>query len=279
MKRIFIVIFLCLTTIILACLYYGFKIEPRQLKLRKYAISSPHWTGAPITIGLLSDLHIGGPHIDPPAVERIVGMMNVEAPDIILLLGDYVDSHESQSDRSKAANDEVSWGHAILGDLSANYGVFAVMGNHDYQYGVDIIQANLEAQGIIFLDNKSAVVEDKLCVFGVEDEFFGQPSDDGYYNCPANFPIIGLMHNPDSFFRIPEGTAFMAAGHTHGGQINIPLIGRRITSTHAGIDYAYGENTVGDTPVFITAGLGTSILPARFRAAPEIVIIELSGPL
>ena len=87
--------------------------------------------------------------------------------------------------------------------------------------------------------------------------------------------MIGLMHNPDSFELARGGEALMIAGHTHGGQINIPGIGRRITSTRGGPKYAYGLIDVNGTPAFVTAGIGMSILPARFRAPPEIVIITL----
>ncbi len=273
-RRIFLICLLMLSAI-LGCLWYGFNVEPQQLKLRRVTIESPYWTGEPILIGLMSDLHIGGPHIDPPKLDKIVGRMNVEQADIILLAGDYVNSHEPAADRSTAENDALNWGQAILGDLYAPLGVFAVLGNHDHLYGAQIVQANMEAQGINFIDNSSAVIDERLCLFGVADEYFGKPTDDGYYNCPANFPIVGLMHNPDSFFRIPSRTALMVAGHSHGGQINIPLIGRFVTSTKAGKPYAYGLNTVGDTPVFVTAGIGTSILAARFRSPPEIVLIEL----
>ena len=276
MKRAFLKIFALLVVVALACLYYGFKVEPNQLKVRKIVVESPHWRGEPITIGLIADVHIGAPYIDPPKVETIVGLMNVERPDIILLGGDYVDGYEPKAERSKTENDNLRWGHAILGELNAPLGVFAVLGNHDYKYGADIVQGNLEAHGINFVDNNAVIADNRLCIFGVGDEYFGKPSDNGYYNCPANFPIVGLMHNPDSFFRIPTGTALMVAGHTHGGQINLPLIGRHKHATQkAGKKYAYGLNELGNTPVYVSSGIGTSILPARFRAPPEIVLIEL----
>jgi len=275
MKRFVLISLSLIMAAIIGCLWYGFRVEPAQLKLRKITIESPHWRGEPVTIGLLADLHIGGQYTEPERIEKIVGLMNVERPDIILLAGDYVHSYEPHTERSKAENDTINWGHAILGDLSAPLGVYAVLGNHDYKYGAEIVQANLQTQGVNFIDNKAAVVDDKLCIFGIADEYYGKPSDDGYYNCPANFPIIGLMHNPDSFFRVPSGTALMVAGHTHGGQINIPLLGRRFAPIEKGKVYAYGLNNFGDTPVFVTAGIGMSIIAARFRAPPEIVLIEL----
>ena len=93
--------------------------------------------------------------------------------------------------------------------------------------------------------------------------------------CEDGATPIALMHSPDSFPLLRSDTALAVAGHTHGGQINIPLIGRRVTSTAAGRKYAYGQIDVNSTPAFVTAGIGTSILPARFRAPPEIVLIEL----
>lgn len=276
MKRYIYPVSFILSIVILACLYYGFRIEPTQLKLRKITIGSPHWTGEPLRIGLIGDLHIGGPHVSPQDMDKIVGLMNVEQPDLILLAGDYVNGSTPKTSRSQSVNDTINWGHAILGDLIAPLGVYAVLGNHDYEYDAQTTRANMTAQGINFVDNRSAVIDERLCLFGVGDEHYGNPNDDGYYNCPANFPIIGLMHNPDSFFRVAESSAaLMLAGHTHGGQINLPLIGRAVTSTKSGKAYAYGVKTVGDTPVFITAGVGTSILSARFRSPPEIVLIEL----
>ena len=85
------------------------------------------------------------------------------------------------------------------------------------------------------------------------------------------------MHSPDSFKHLRSDTDLAVAGHTHGGQINLPLIGRRVTATKLGEPYAYGLKDWSGTPVYITSGLGTSVLPARFRAPPEIVVITISG--
>lgn len=84
------------------------------------------------------------------------------------------------------------------------------------------------------------------------------------------------MHSPDSFQYLRPGIALAVAGHTHGGQINLPLIGRRVTATNSGNKYAYGLVKVNGVLAFVTAGIGTSILPARFRAPPELVLIELT---
>ena len=277
MKRVFIALVILLLSLILACLYYGFRIEPDKIILRQHDIISEFWQGKPLKIAVLADIHIGAPFIDPAKLETIVGLINVQQPDIILLAGDYVDDHRPYEYRSAEQNDTINWGLAIIGELDAPMGVYGVLGNHDYQYGAARITQTLTQHGVVLLDNQSAVVENSFCLFGIDDEFYGSPSLEGYDNCPANFPIIGLMHNPDSFFRVQNPVALMLAGHTHGGQINLPFIGRKVTSTKAGKPYAYGLKYKDKTPVFISAGIGTSILPARFRAPPEIIIIELQS--
>ena len=96
-----------------------------------------------------------------------------------------------------------------------------------------------------------------------------------FADCETSKDIVAFMHSPDSFKLLPSDTDLALAGHTHGGQINIPFIGRRITSTRLGKKYAYGSLDFGGIRAFVTAGIGTSILPARFRAPPEIVLITL----
>jgi len=92
--------------------------------------------------------------------------------------------------------------------------------------------------------------------------------------CPETSFVVALMHSPDTL-RLAKRVNIALAGHTHGGQINIPIIGRRVTATKLGKDYAYGLKTFSGFPVYITSGIGTSMLPARFRSPPEIAVIEI----
>jgi predicted MPP superfamily phosphohydrolase len=88
-------------------------------------------------------------------------------------------------------------------------------------------------------------------------------------------PIIVLTHNPDIFPLIPPRVSLSLAGHTHGGQVNIPLIGRPIVPSKFGQRYAYGLIEENGKKLFVTEGIGTSIVPVRFRAAPEIVLLTI----
>ena len=245
--------------------------------VRHITVASPHWTGEPLRIGLLADVHVGGRLVHAPRVEKIAARLNGLDPEVILLAGDFTSGTAPRSHRGPAQLKDIDAGYRALGKLSAPMGVYAVRGNHDYQYGARLAQASLEKFGIIFMDNRHKVVADRFCLFGLDDEIYGRPNLLGRRGCNGSHPMIGIMHSPDSFFRLPGGEAFVVAGHTHGGQINIPFVGRAVTSTQAGKPYAYGHIEINGTPGFVTAGIGQSILSARFRSPPEIVILTLTG--
>ncbi len=268
---------MALAGLTLLCALYGFFIEPERLVTRKVVITSPLWTGEPLKIGLVSDVHVGGRKVYAPKVERLVKRLNGLEPDIILLAGDYTSGHDAKEDRAPDKVQSVEAGHAALGGLLAPMGVYAVLGNHDHQYGAEHVQTNLEAGGIRFLDNRSIVIDDKFCLYGLADEYFGYPTTEGFLSCPKDISKIGVSHNPDSLFLLPAGSALLLAGHTHGGQVNVPFLGRRFAPIESGKDYAYGKAHIGGTPVFVTAGIGLSQISARFRAPPEVVLITLNG--
>ncbi len=264
---------------LILCLAYGFFVEPEQLRVRHVAISSPGWDAAPLRIGFVSDLHMAGDHIDTAKVERLTREMNAQAPDIVLIAGDFVNGSTRRHDHSAAFNASVDSGIAALSDLSAPLGVYASLGNHDTLYDPRYIADAVKANGIAVLENDFAYLEaQKVCVIGLEDEWYGDPQPSIIENCPEGSSSVIFMHNPDSFELTEPRPALLLAGHTHGGQINLPFIGRRVTSTRAGKAMAYGTLSYQGIPAFVTAGVGTSMLPARFRAPPEIVIITLSGP-
>jgi hypothetical protein len=88
-------------------------------------------------------------------------------------------------------------------------------------------------------------------------------------------PVLVLTHNPDVFPEMPARVSLSLAGHTHGGQVNLPIVGRPIVPSSFGQRYAYGLVEENGRKLFVTGGVGTSILPVRFRVPPEIVILTL----
>lgn len=257
------------------CLVYGFFIEPKFLKLREVTITSPNYAGDKIRIALLSDIHIGGYHVSASRVETIVQSVNTLKPDIVLIPGDFISGHKTRGEHNLAFNSEIERGLESLKNLSAQKGVFASIGNHDVWYNVDFVESKLKDAGIEVLLNQATNLPGRICLVGFADHDTQREDKTAYNDCEANSHPVVLMHSPDSFPFLRSDTVLAVAGHTHGGQINIPLIGRRITATAAGRKYAYGKVNVNGIPAFVTAGIGTSILPARFRSPPEIVLIEL----
>ena len=252
------------------CVLYGWLIEPGQLRVREVALAADTDT---LRIGFVSDIHAGGRGVDAKRVRRIVDTLHAGEPDIILMAGDLVNGHESSEERSDAELEALGNALVPLLELAAPLGVYSVLGNHDGWFGK--AEQLYDAVGIPVLDNVSVVAGGRLCVFGLADEWTGNPDPDVALSCPADLPSIGVMHNPDTAFRLPTGPDLLLAGHTHGGQVNLPVLGRVATAIEAPRVHAYGWSRVNGTPMFTTAGMGMSILPVRFRAPPEVVFITL----
>jgi predicted MPP superfamily phosphohydrolase len=92
---------------------------------------------------------------------------------------------------------------------------------------------------------------------------------------PDTVPVLLLTHNPDIFPTVPARVNLTLAGHTHGGQVRIPLYGPPIVPSRYGRRYAAGHVSENGRHLFVTTGTGTSILPVRFLVPPEIVVLEL----
>lgn len=244
------------------------------MKVRLVSVSAP--VQAPLKIALMSDIHIGGLHMPAKRLDKIVATINAQNPDIILIAGDYVNGSEHRKEASPADRAEIEAGLTALGGLSAPLGIYAAIGNHDTHYDAPYLRTKLTTMGVNVLVNKASR-KGGICIVGLADHDTSQEDPSAFNGCEAKDVIVALMHSPDSFGHLRSDTDLAVAGHTHGGQINLPLLGRAVTATSLGKPYAYGLQRWQGIPVFITAGLGTSILPARFRSPPEIVIIELAA--
>lgn len=252
-------------------LVYAAWIEPRQLHMRELEIGE----GArAVRIAVMTDLHIGGLHVPPERVANLVARINAQSPDMVLLPGDFVNGHRPRQDMTAQDIAALEDGFSHLSALTSP--AIATTGNHDVWHDQAAVTRLLEGAGVRVIDN-SALTLLGLCVVGVADFSTDQPSAAGFDLCDAGAPKIALMHSPDARGLVSRDTTLAVAGHTHGGQINLPLLGRRVTSTACGEPCAYGL-IQNDPPFVVSAGVGTSILPIRFRAPPEIIIITLRLP-
>ena len=251
---------------------YAVLVEPAQLKIRELEFVSDKYTGPDLRIGLVTDIHINSPSVPPSRVRRVVQALNRHAPDVVLLPGDFVAGHIARRGRSDDFNERIEIG---LGHLSGIDGPsFATIGNHDAWWDADKVTMLLEAASVHVLENDAYIFEG-VCLVGLADALTSNPDRAAYDACGANTPPIILTHSPDAWRAFRSDSLLVVAGHTHGGQVNLPLIGRRVNSISLGAEHSYGFSKIGGVDMFVSAGVGTSILPIRFRAPPEIVIITL----
>jgi predicted MPP superfamily phosphohydrolase len=249
-------------------------IEPRRLVTVRRRLELPRWPAAldGVRVGVLSDLHAGAPHAGPKAIARAVERLNAEAPDAILLLGDYVDAHPLWGGRVAPADVARE-----LGALRAPNGVFAVLGNHDWKQGGHAMWRALEDAGIEVLENHAARAGDYF-VAGLADLRNRRPDlPTALAGVPDDAPVILLSHDPDVFPYVPDRIALTLSGHLHGGQMAIPVLRRPAMPSRYGERYARGHVVEQDRHLYVSSGLGTSGLPLRLLAPPEVVILELRG--
>jgi predicted MPP superfamily phosphohydrolase len=227
-----------------------------------------------VRIALMTDLHIGGLHVPPERVATVVERINAETPDFILLPGDFINVHTPREAMTAEEKKTLSEGLSHFSAFTAP--AIATTGNHDGWHNRLAVTRILEDAGVSVVDNAATNYND-ICIVGVADFYTDEPSTAGFDLCDVNSPIVALMHSPDTRNLLAQDVALAVAGHTHGGQVNVPFIGRKVTSTVCGEPCAYGLIQTYP-PLIVSAGIGTSILPIRFRAPPEIVMITLRLP-
>lgn len=248
--------------------------EPRHGRIRERELALPRWPQAlsGLRLALVSDLHAGAPHVHVRRLERLVAALNARAPDLVLLLGDFVDPDVHLG--SSVAPEDVA---AALGRLRAPLGVVAVLGNHDWHHGGERIAAALEAAGIATLENDAREVG-PLWVAGVADLRMRAPDiRRALQPVPDAAPVLLLSHDPDLFAQVPDRVALTVSGHTHGGQVAVPVLRRRFIPSRYGERYARGHVVEDGRHLYVTAGVGTTGWPVRLLAPPEVVVLRLRG--
>ena len=275
-KRIRIAIAVLLLFIVCLAIW-GTLIEPNRLIVHQETIKIENWPKELIglRIAVVSDLHTGAPFINDRKLKDIVDKTNTLNPDLIVLLGDYMSPNSWHSHRVEP---EVT--AAALKNLKAPLGVYSILGNHDWWYSGPKVRRALEESGIIVLDDEVKQIrwhDKSFWLVGLAD-FWTRPQFifETIAKVPPGSTMIALTHNPDIFSRLPQDVPLLLAGHTHGGQVNIPLIGAPVVPSDFGSRYAAGHVFENGHHLFVTTGIGTSILPVRFRVTPEIAILTIN---
>ncbi|WP_294235908.1 metallophosphoesterase [uncultured Sphingomonas sp.] len=257
----------------LAVLGWSYRTAVADPVVRQATVSllPPGTPGAPIHLLLLSDIHVAGPDMPPTRLARIVRQANALTPDMVLIAGDFV-SDKALSTRTFSLAESI----APLTRLRSRFGTFAVLGNHDHWRDPAAARVALRTAGIHVLDNSTRRVG-PLTIGGLDDAFTGHDDLDATLRAMAatgGVPIL-LSHSPDPFPRLPASVGLMLAGHTHCGQIRLPLIGAVSTMSHYGDRYVCGIVVENGKTLIVGAGLGTSVLPLRLGAVPDMWLITL----
>ena len=269
-------ILLLIIFIILACFaFYSFKIEPFNLRIQKIDLSKNQ--NRPLKLIQFSDTHIK-PDFTAQNFEKVVDLINQQDPDIVVFTGDLYDHAQKYSDNQNIIN--------LLKNIKAKYLKLAVYGNHDYfnvrskDEGKSLNYSEIMEQGgFRVLKQKSEIFEikgKKIFVAGLEydrsktPKKFANPSDKN-----ADYNIL-LCHQPFLYEKYKEcDYNLILCGHTHGGQINIPLFSK-IFARKDGSNFFAGLYDLGENKkLYTNIGIGTTHISARFRAVPEISVFSL----
>jgi len=266
---------------------YAGAIEPRELIITRYVPKPPGWpAGRKLTVTVIADLHAGGPDMTLPRVRYVVDAAQALQGDLIVLLGDFKAWYKHF--KSEPVADPL-WA-AELSRLKAPLGTWAILGNHDWWHDLDGVRSALAGARIPMLQNKAVLLGDagqRFWLAGLGDQL-AYPLGDGQFrgidDLPGTLaqiqtddPVLLLAHEPDIFPDVPARVALTLAGHTHGGQIRVPLIWPRYVPSRYGARYAYGHVIENARHLIVSGGLGTSIIPARLGVPPEIVHVTLGA--
>ena len=255
---------------------WAFFIEPASFRLNEERIAVTKWpkqcNGKRIAV--LADLHVGSPHKGLDSLRDLVKKVNAAKPDLVLLPGDFViqgvvgGSFVSPEDAGE-----------VLGQLTAPMGVFAVLGNHDWWLDAQRVGRALSQNNITMLEDASQKVVAKDChlrLVGITDFWEGPHNvEQAMAGVEADETLLAFTHNPDIFPELPPSIALTVAGHTHGGQVCFPFVGCPVVPSAFGERYVRGHIVEDAKHLYVSSGVGTSILPVRFLVPPEVTILEV----
>lgn len=255
---------------------WGFWWEPGRLVVHRTSLELPAWpAGVETRVAVIGDLHVGSPRNGMDNLRRIVRRVNRENPDLILIAGDLV--IDNVVGGTFVPPEEIS---RALAALEAPGGAFAVLGNHDRWLSTDRVKTALVEAGVSVVENRGERVElerGSVWIAGASDYWTGHPDLKAALDgAREGEPVLLLTHNPDLFAEVPARVSLTVAGHTHGGQVILPFVGRAITPSRFGERYAAGHIVEAGRQLFVTTGIGTSRLGVRFLVPPEIAILTLT---
>ncbi len=224
----------------------------------------------PLRLVFLSDFHVASMGDTPERLRHTVERVSALHPDIVLLGGDFM-------------TPGIHGGYPVvpsvapLAGLKARLGVFAVLGNHDYRDAVSrVLTDELQKLGIQVLDNE-VVRGGPLTIVGVSDSITSHDKPGRALAAARKMPRphVLVAHTPDDLVGLPPSVQLAFAGHTHCGQIVLPLVGVLDWGSRYGARFGCGVSRDGSRTNIVTAGLGVSNIPLRLGAPPDFWVVTI----
>ena len=232
----------------------------------RYQVSFRDWKGSAFRIVLLSDLHVDGSYATE-FYQQVFSIVEQSGPDLVFLAGDFITKLESLPALEELLRP--------IGKL----GAFAVLGNHDYWTNAEKVAAVVSYCGIRLLTNESVGIElagAPVRITGT-DYPWKKPEKTIAASHPAELHLV-LSHTPDNIYQISKsGADCVFSGHCHAGQIRLPFAGAIVVPSVYGRRFDHGHFIVNGTHLFVTGGIGATVLPLRIYCQPDIFIIDVTG--
>lgn len=258
---------------------YAHKIEPAFLDIQFIQMKHSHIPESfdGIRIVQFSDTHIGFQY-NLPQLKNLIHKINALNPDLVIFTGDLIDEPNEYKEIDKIA--------PILMKVNAPLGKFCIYGNHDHGgYGSEIYKRIMENAKFALLVNESIPIKLKngssIYLIGIDDAMLGRPDLTlAQKHVPDHVFKILLSHAPDlADMAYNYRIHWQLSGHSHGGQVKIPFIGALVIPPFAQ-KYPEGHYLIGNTEplnLYVNRGLGTTRLPFRFMAWPELTVFTLKS--
>lgn len=250
-------------------------LTPSSIEVVRVKIERPRLPASfhGFRIAFLSDLHYGSPGVRAALMERAVELAMAEHPDVLCYGGDMVTGWSEPKSLGEILT--------IVGSAQAPLGTYAVMGNHEFLWGETAVMRAFEKTSIRLLRNETAQLvrgAARLPLIGLDNLLHQNLSDveAQLREIESHRACVVIEHTPDiaPLFR-PSFSGVVLSGHTHGGQILLPLLGQTISSSRFGSRYVSGLYPVENGAMYVTRGVGAVLLPARVGCPPEVTLIEL----
>ncbi|MDW5299001.1 MAG: metallophosphoesterase, partial [Sedimentibacter sp.] len=207
-------------------------------------------------------------------LKRTVSKINEQNPDIVVFTGDLIDRYDTYENKDKIYE---IW--ETLGSIKAPF-KYAIYGNHDYGGGAEnIYKQIMKNSGFeLLINEKSALEQYNINIIGMDDSIFGDYDSEIFYNLDKDSYNIVLSHEPDVVdYLLENNIDLFLSGHSHGGQINLPIVKLLPLLAEKYTRGIYSFENARQTKLYVNIGLGTSKIPMRFMAAPELAVFILKN--